>query len=452
MSEGSQHFEENSAVFKALHNIASRLKALGIPYAVIGGMALFRHGFRRFSEDVNILVTLKEMCFFQKIFLACIAGITANAVSLADRPATVPVHWIEARKQLREPSDVKSKNRAAEVHRLIFKTLETEVSEGSKLRFFCGIERIRDFDQRLLNPFTETSFPKNMIIAIYDEDGHFLHSVPSNDDRPIDIDDPYRVSLIPGEMRGRVVEISISSAPDNGSSFFASLKPGTYKFQLIACRRFYMGDEIEHARSEWDKNRWRIEATLEGARSDIQVIRITKGPPAPPDVQVHDDDPKLLAVLELKNRAEEMAENGQSKPHFVFTLTNLSRSRSIGLIAPFSQPPSELPCPIRWSFSKVGSWKFDIKARALGGGAGQPQRSDFVILPPQGMVSHRFGGVPTERGEYEMKVELHDGIVIDADKLEILRTGDPKVGWRLGGVAPDVIHADSVLERKFTVK
>ena len=47
LSEGSRHFEENSAVFKALHNIAQRLKALDIPYAVVGGMALFRYGLRR---------------------------------------------------------------------------------------------------------------------------------------------------------------------------------------------------------------------------------------------------------------------------------------------------------------------------------------------------------------------------------------------------------------------
>src|SRR5207237_164275 len=30
---------------------------LGIPYAVAGGMALFLHGYRRFTEDIDILVT-----------------------------------------------------------------------------------------------------------------------------------------------------------------------------------------------------------------------------------------------------------------------------------------------------------------------------------------------------------------------------------------------------------
>lgn len=57
LSEGSQHFEEDSAVFKALHKIAFRLGELGIPYAVVGGMALFRHGLRRFTEDVDLLVS-----------------------------------------------------------------------------------------------------------------------------------------------------------------------------------------------------------------------------------------------------------------------------------------------------------------------------------------------------------------------------------------------------------
>jgi hypothetical protein len=61
LSEGSRHFEEDSAVFKALHNIAHRLKSLDIPYAVVGGMALFRHGLRRFTEVVVILVTKENL-------------------------------------------------------------------------------------------------------------------------------------------------------------------------------------------------------------------------------------------------------------------------------------------------------------------------------------------------------------------------------------------------------
>lgn len=61
LSEGSRHFEEESAVFKALHKITFRLKELGIPYTVVGGMALFRHGLRRFTEVVDLLVGKNDL-------------------------------------------------------------------------------------------------------------------------------------------------------------------------------------------------------------------------------------------------------------------------------------------------------------------------------------------------------------------------------------------------------
>ncbi len=57
IGEGSMHFEGRSAVQETLRRITKRLSELGIDYAVVGGMALFAHGFRRFTEDVDILVT-----------------------------------------------------------------------------------------------------------------------------------------------------------------------------------------------------------------------------------------------------------------------------------------------------------------------------------------------------------------------------------------------------------
>ena len=61
LSEGSRHFEENSAVFDALRKVTRRLHDLNISYAVVGGMALFHHGLRRFTEDVDILVTREDL-------------------------------------------------------------------------------------------------------------------------------------------------------------------------------------------------------------------------------------------------------------------------------------------------------------------------------------------------------------------------------------------------------
>lgn len=61
MREGSLYFERESAVHKALETIARRLEDLGIPYAIAGGIALFFHGYRRFTEDVDLLVTAEGL-------------------------------------------------------------------------------------------------------------------------------------------------------------------------------------------------------------------------------------------------------------------------------------------------------------------------------------------------------------------------------------------------------
>jgi hypothetical protein len=57
MSEGSGFFEGKSKVQETLRRITERLISLGIPYSVVGGLALFQHGHRRFTEDVDLLVT-----------------------------------------------------------------------------------------------------------------------------------------------------------------------------------------------------------------------------------------------------------------------------------------------------------------------------------------------------------------------------------------------------------
>jgi hypothetical protein len=59
--EGSLYFQEKNEVHQALRRITRRLADLQIPYAVVGGMAMFAHGFRRFTEDVDILVTRESM-------------------------------------------------------------------------------------------------------------------------------------------------------------------------------------------------------------------------------------------------------------------------------------------------------------------------------------------------------------------------------------------------------
>jgi hypothetical protein len=57
LREGDMFFQGEGAVQKTLHRIAQRLDELGVDYAVAGGMCLSRHGFQRFTQDVDVLVT-----------------------------------------------------------------------------------------------------------------------------------------------------------------------------------------------------------------------------------------------------------------------------------------------------------------------------------------------------------------------------------------------------------
>ena len=61
MVESDAFFQEKGKVHETLRRVTQRLTALGIPHAVVGGLALFQHGFRRFTEDVDLLVTAPDL-------------------------------------------------------------------------------------------------------------------------------------------------------------------------------------------------------------------------------------------------------------------------------------------------------------------------------------------------------------------------------------------------------
>jgi hypothetical protein len=57
LREGDMFFQGEGSVQKTLRRIAERLDEIGVDYAIAGGMCLSRHGFQRFTQDVDILVT-----------------------------------------------------------------------------------------------------------------------------------------------------------------------------------------------------------------------------------------------------------------------------------------------------------------------------------------------------------------------------------------------------------
>jgi hypothetical protein len=57
IAEAERFFMKEDEVYKTLRAITTKLNELKIPYAVVGGMALIAHGYRRTTEDVDVLVT-----------------------------------------------------------------------------------------------------------------------------------------------------------------------------------------------------------------------------------------------------------------------------------------------------------------------------------------------------------------------------------------------------------
>jgi hypothetical protein len=97
LREGSMHFEERNAVHQALHKIARRLEQLGIPYAVAGAMALFAHGVRRFSEDVDILVTRSGLeSLHERLAGRGYVPLFANSKNLRDAEHGVRIEFLVA--------------------------------------------------------------------------------------------------------------------------------------------------------------------------------------------------------------------------------------------------------------------------------------------------------------------------------------------------------------------
>ncbi|MBI5350258.1 MAG: hypothetical protein HZB77_13245 [Chloroflexi bacterium] len=67
--EGSKFFMKEGDVYDTLRNLVTRLNEEGLDYALIGGMALVAHGYRRFTEDVDILMTPETLERFKEKFV-----------------------------------------------------------------------------------------------------------------------------------------------------------------------------------------------------------------------------------------------------------------------------------------------------------------------------------------------------------------------------------------------
>ena len=59
LQEVDAYFMETGKLHVTLADLARRLEEAGIPYAVLGAIALGRHGYRRMTVDINLLFARK---------------------------------------------------------------------------------------------------------------------------------------------------------------------------------------------------------------------------------------------------------------------------------------------------------------------------------------------------------------------------------------------------------
>ena len=66
LTEAEEFFMNRGPVPSTLERLAQRLDEEGIPYAIVGGMALGLHGFERLTRDVDILLTPDGLVRFEE--------------------------------------------------------------------------------------------------------------------------------------------------------------------------------------------------------------------------------------------------------------------------------------------------------------------------------------------------------------------------------------------------
>ncbi len=68
-AEGLRFLRGEGMVNEALRRLAEELEARGIAYCVIGATALNLHGYRRFTEDIDILLSAEGLERFHQEFI-----------------------------------------------------------------------------------------------------------------------------------------------------------------------------------------------------------------------------------------------------------------------------------------------------------------------------------------------------------------------------------------------
>jgi len=92
LKEVDRFFHEKDEVHKTMRRVVKRLEKAEIRYAVVGGMAVFAQGYRRPTNDVDILLTAEGFAEFRRRFVPkSYENIPGRARRFVDRTNSVGV-------------------------------------------------------------------------------------------------------------------------------------------------------------------------------------------------------------------------------------------------------------------------------------------------------------------------------------------------------------------------
>jgi len=69
MRDISLFFRGDDEVHKSMRRLVRRLERAGIPYAIVGGMAVYAHHYRRTTDDLDVLLTPAGFAEFRQRFV-----------------------------------------------------------------------------------------------------------------------------------------------------------------------------------------------------------------------------------------------------------------------------------------------------------------------------------------------------------------------------------------------
>lgn len=150
MSVGDLFFQDRGPVWATARKVAARLDDLGLPYAIAGGMALYKHGQRRVTEDVDILTTADGVAaIHEKLSGLGYLPLFAGSKNLRDTETGVRIEFLIAGQfpgdglpkplAFPDPNDV-----AVEIDGIRFIDLPTLVSLKLASGMTGGLSRLKD--------------------------------------------------------------------------------------------------------------------------------------------------------------------------------------------------------------------------------------------------------------------------------------------------------------------